>query len=66
MHVAQAGVFLRPEEIDAVAEYVSAAIKGKGDPDLADCVAFFGEESKACDVYKGGGHHALPTPTTTQ
>src|SRR5271168_4629777 len=66
MHVAQAGLFLRPEEIEAVADYVISAIKGKGDPNLADCVAFFGEESKACDVYKGGGHHALPTPTTTQ
>jgi mono/diheme cytochrome c family protein len=66
MHVAQANVFLRPDEIDAVAEYVLTAIKGKGDPNLADCVAFFGEDSKACEVYKGGGHHALPTPTTTQ
>jgi mono/diheme cytochrome c family protein len=66
MHVAQAGVFLRPEEIEAVTDYVISSIKGKGDPNLADCVAFFGEESKACDVYKGGGHHALPTPTTTQ
>ena len=66
MHVAQAGVFLRPDEIAAVAEYVIGSIKGKGDPNLADCTAFFGEESKACDVYKGGGHHALPTPTTTQ
>ena len=44
MHVAQAGVFLRPEEIEAVAEYVITAIKGKGEPNLADCVAFFGEE----------------------
>jgi mono/diheme cytochrome c family protein len=66
MHVAQASVFLRPEEIEAVTDYVISSIRGKGDPNLADCVAFFGEESKACDVYKGGGHHALPTPTTTQ
>jgi mono/diheme cytochrome c family protein len=65
-HVAQAGVFLRSEEIDAVAAYVLASIKGKGEPGLPDCFAFFGEESKACDVYKGGGHHALPTPATTQ
>jgi mono/diheme cytochrome c family protein len=64
MHVAQANVFLRPEEIAAVAEYVIASFKGKGDPNLVDCVAFFGEDSKACDVYKGGGHHALPTPAT--
>ena len=66
MHVAQANVFLQPEEIEAVAEYVISAIKGKGEPNLTDCIAFFGEDSKACDVYKGGGHHALPTPTTIQ
>ena len=66
MHVAQAGVFLRPEEIEAVAQYVLSSIKGKGDPNLADCTAFFGEQSSACEVYKVGGHHALPTPATTQ
>jgi mono/diheme cytochrome c family protein len=66
MHVAQAGAFLRPEEIEAVADYVISSIKGKGDPNLADCVAFFGEDSKACGVYKSGGHHELPTPSTTQ
>jgi mono/diheme cytochrome c family protein len=66
MHVAQANVFLRPEEIAAVAEYVISSIKSKGEPNLADCIAFFGEDSRACDVYKGGGHHALPTPATIQ
>jgi hypothetical protein len=66
MHVAQAGVFLRQEEIEAVADYVLSSIKGKGDPNLADCVAFFGEGSKACGVFKSGGHHELPTPSTTQ
>jgi mono/diheme cytochrome c family protein len=66
MHVAQATIFLRPEEIAAVAEYVISSIKGKGEPNLADCTAFFGEDSKACDVYKGGSHHALPTPATIQ
>lgn len=66
MHVAQANVFLRPEEIEVVAEYVISSLKGKGAPNLADCVTFFGEDSKACDVYKGGGHHALPTPATIQ
>jgi hypothetical protein len=65
-HVAQANVFLRSEEIAAVAEYVISSIKGKGEPNLADCIAFFGEASKACDVYDGGGHHALPTPATIQ
>lgn len=66
MHVAQANIFLRPEEILAVAEYVISSIKGKGDPNLADCIAFFGEQSSACEVYRGGGHHALPTPATTR
>jgi hypothetical protein len=49
------GTFLRPKEIDAVADYVIAQIKGKGDPTYADCVAFFGEGSHVCDVYKGKG-----------
>lgn len=66
VHIAQAGVFLGPEEIAAVAEYVINSIKGKGDPDLADCIAFFGDQSHACEVYKAGGHHALPTPSTTR
>jgi mono/diheme cytochrome c family protein len=64
--IAQGGVFLRTEEIAAVAEYVINSIKGKGDPNLADCIAFFGDQSNACEVYKAGGHHALPTPATTQ
>jgi mono/diheme cytochrome c family protein len=64
--IAQGGVVLRDEEIAAVAEYVLTDIKGKGEPNLADCVAFFGEQSTACDTYKSGGHHALPTPSTTQ
>ena len=34
--------FSGPDEIAAVADYVIGAIKGKGDPGLADCVAFFG------------------------
>jgi mono/diheme cytochrome c family protein len=63
--IAQGGVFLRPEEIAAVSEYVVNSIKGKGDANLADCIAFFGDQSSACEVYKAGGHHhALPTPTT--
>ena len=66
MPLAQGGVFLKPAEIDAVADYVVRQVKGKGEPNLADCVAFFGEQSSACDVYKAGHHHAMPTPSTTQ
>jgi mono/diheme cytochrome c family protein len=45
-------VLLRQEDIDAVADYVIAHIKGKGDPDLADCVAFFDDTSRVCDIYR--------------
>lgn len=64
-----ANVVLGPQEIDAVADYVLANIKGKGDPNLTDCVAFFGDTSRVCDIYRpktpGAPRHAMPTPTTT-
>ena len=66
MPLAQGGVFLKADEADAVADYVVHQIKGKGEPNLADCTAFFGETSSACDVYKSGHHHGMPTPSTTQ
>jgi mono/diheme cytochrome c family protein len=47
--------FLRPPEIGLVADYVIAHLKGKGEPNYADCTAFFGEGSRVCDVYKTGG-----------
>lgn len=66
-----ANVVLRQREIDAVADYVIANIKGKGDPGLEDCVGYFGDTSRVCDIYrpKAGGpgapRHAMPTPTTS-
>lgn len=54
----EAAIFLRSGEIDAVSDYVIAYVKGKGEPDYADCIAFFGEGSRVCDVYKT----AQPTP----
>jgi len=62
-----ANVVLRPAEIDEVARYVVANIKGKGEPSLSDCVAFFGDASRVCDLYRPkteGGRHAMPTPAT--
>jgi mono/diheme cytochrome c family protein len=44
--------FLRPKEIDAVADYVVAHVKGKGEPTYSECTEFFGEGSRVCDVYK--------------
>ena len=35
-----------------VADYVIAAIKGKGEPNFADCTAFFGAGSRVCDIYR--------------
>ena len=44
--------FLRPNEIAAVADYVVADLKGKGEPTYAECVAFFGDGSRVCNIYK--------------
>src|SRR5690348_437753 len=48
----EANTFLRPNDIEAVADYVIAHIKGKGEPTYSECTAFFGETSRVCDVYK--------------
>lgn len=43
--------FLRPSEIEAVADYVLNNIKGKGDVSFADCEAFFGKGNRQCASY---------------
>lgn len=48
----EAGMFLRPKDIEAVADYVLAHIKGAGEPTYAECVAFFSSGSRVCDIYK--------------
>jgi hypothetical protein len=48
----EGGTFLRPKDIEAVADYVIAHIKGAGEPTYAECVAFFSSSSRVCDVYK--------------
>jgi mono/diheme cytochrome c family protein len=48
----QAAEFLSQEEIASVADYVFGNIKGKGKPDRADCVAFWGEGAKQCQSFK--------------
>lgn len=61
-------VFLRPSEIEAVAAYVVERIKGRGDPTFAECQAFFGEATRACNRYrepgKGQGGGNAPAPRT--
>ena len=44
--------YLRQSDIEAVADYVLAHIKGKGEPNYAECVGFFGDTSRVCDIYK--------------
>jgi len=67
-----ANLVLRPNEIKEVASYVVANIKGRGEPTLGECTAFFGDTSRVCDIYRpkpeagaAPTRHALPTPTTT-
>lgn len=48
----EATTFLRPNEVAAVADYVVAEVKGKGEPSYAECIAFFGGGSRVCNVYK--------------
>jgi hypothetical protein len=43
--------FLRQPEIEAVAEYVISHIKGRGEPNYEECIAFFGG-GHVCDIYK--------------
>jgi cytochrome c553 len=65
VHVAEATIFLQPAEIEAVAAYVLASIKGKGEPTLQECLAFFGDASRVCEISKTGARHEMPTPATT-
>ena len=48
----EGGTFLRPKDIEAVADYVIAHIKGACEPTYAECVTFFSSTSRVCDVYK--------------
>jgi cytochrome c553 len=50
----EGGVFLRAQDIETVADYVLVHIKGKGDPNYDECVSFFGDTSRVCDIYKAG------------
>jgi mono/diheme cytochrome c family protein len=40
--------FLRDYEIEAVADYVTEALKGHGEPTKEECVAFWGEDAREC------------------
>lgn len=61
----EGGTFLRAPDIEAVADYVIANIKGKGEPTYAECVSFFGNTSRVCDVYKAGSESSAKSAATT-
>ena len=44
--------FLRASEVEAAADYVIAHLQGRGEPTYAECQAFFGTETRACNIYK--------------
>lgn len=48
----EANVFLRREDVEAVASYVLSHIRGKGEPTYGECTDFFGTTSHVCDIYK--------------
>lgn len=48
----EANVFLRPADMEAVADYVLAHVTGRGEPSFDECIAFFGSGSRVCDVYR--------------
>jgi mono/diheme cytochrome c family protein len=48
----EANAMLRPDEVEAVAEYVKANLQGKGDPALGDCEAYWGPNSHNCREFK--------------
>jgi mono/diheme cytochrome c family protein len=50
----EGGTFLRLPDIEAVADYVLAHIKGRGEPTYDECISFFGNTSRVCDIYKVG------------
>ncbi len=52
--VLAANNFLRPPEIAAIADYVLAEVKGHGEPNYQECLAFFGPGSRVCDIYAPG------------
>jgi mono/diheme cytochrome c family protein len=57
----EANIFLRRADVEAVADYVLAHIKGKGEPNYGECTDFFGSNSRVCDIYKAQQPSATQT-----
>ncbi|GLH82221.1 hypothetical protein SSBR45G_71300 [Bradyrhizobium sp. SSBR45G] len=59
----EGGTFLRPNDIEAVADYVLAHIKGRGEPNYDECTTFFGTTSRVCDIYKASATKPASEPS---
>nr|WP_244422988.1 cytochrome c [Bradyrhizobium sp. ORS 278] len=59
----EGGTFLRPNDIEAVADYVLAHIKGRGEPNYDECTTFFGNTSRVCDIYKANATQPASEPS---
>src|SRR6202035_5301951 len=62
----EAGVFLREKDVEEVADYVIAHIKGKEEPTLAEFCSFFSETSRVCDIYKKSEQAPSSSPDTAK
>lgn len=49
--------FLRPADVEAVADYVVAQLQGRGAPSYEECQAFFGTQTRACNNYRNPQAH---------
>jgi mono/diheme cytochrome c family protein len=47
--------YLRRPEIEAVVTYVIDVIKGKGATTLTECLAFWGDGSRVCNIFRDHG-----------
>jgi hypothetical protein len=56
--------FLRMADIEAVVDYVFAHIKSKGEPTYADCIEFFGSQSRMCHIYETQAAPAAEGPAS--
>ncbi len=48
----KAAKLLRNPQIEAVADYLIAALQGKGEPTVEECTAFWGEGARQCSSMK--------------
>ena len=47
--------FLHPSEISQIVNYVVTTVEGRGKTTFAECQAFFGTHTRACDNYRSAG-----------